>query len=530
MSTVQPYGQLSRRQRALTMGLVMLAMFLATLGQMSLATAMPVIVADLGGFDRYTWAATSYLVAATVAIPIAGRLADIYGRRIFFVLGLSIFIAASVPAGLSATMTQLIAFRALQGIGGGIIMSNSSVAVADLYAPEERGKYVGLLGLVYAVSSVLGPIVAGVITDRVSWSWIFLMNVPLGIPVLLLLVRFFPRVTPAVERRGLDYPGMAALTLAVVPLMVALSLAGERYAWASPQVGGLLAFGLAMAAAFVVIEKRSDFPIMPLEIYGNRMVAASVVVTFLTGFGLYGTLLFMPLFFQGVQGYSATGSGAFLTPVMLGMVVGAVVSGQLLSRAGARYRLQAVLSTGAMTTGMYLLSTMDQETGFLLAVAYIVLMGLGMGGTLSTLGVAVQNSVPFGLVGSATSTLHFYRLISGAAGLAVLGGVLTTRFSARVDEAVPGSVGGVLAAGELDAIKDNPRMLLDPSATDGLRAGFAEAGAEGARLADALLAALNTALGGAMEDVFTFGAAVVSLAVVAAVLMRSSRRQPAQRA
>ena len=286
VSTVQPYGQLSRRQRALTMGLVMLAMFLATLGQMSLATAMPVIVADLGGFDRYTWAATSYLVAATVAIPIAGRLADIYGRRIFFVLGLSIFIAASVPAGLSATMTQLIAFRALQGIGGGIIMSNSSVAVADLYAPEERGKYVGLLGLVYAVSSVLGPIVAGVITDSVSWSWIFLMNVPLGIPVLLLLVRFFPRVTPAVERRGLDYPGMAALTLAVVPLMVALSLAGERYAWASPQVAGLLAFGLVMAAAFVVIEKRSDFPIMPLEIYGNRMVAASVVVTFLTGFAL----------------------------------------------------------------------------------------------------------------------------------------------------------------------------------------------------------------------------------------------------
>ena len=517
----QGYGQLSRRQRALTMSVVMLAMFLATLGQMSLATAMPVIVADLGGFDRYTWASTAYLVAATVAIPIAGRLADIHGRRIFFVLGLSIFIAASVPAGLSGTMTQLIAFRALQGIGGGIIMSNSSVAVADLYAPEERGKYVGLLGLVYAVSAVVGPVLAGVITDSASWSWIFLINVPLGIPVLLLLVRYFPRITPVVESRRLDYPGMVTLTLAVVPVMLALSVAGDRYAWASPQVAGLLAFGLAMAAAFVVIESRSEFPIMPLEIYRNRMVAAAVVVTFLTGFGLYGTILFTPLFFQGVQGASATGSGGLLTPIMLGMVVGAVVSGQLLSRKGARYRLQAIVSTGAMTAGIYLLSTMNQETGFLQAIAYIVIMGLGMGGTLSTLGVAVQNSVPFRLVGIATSTLHFYRLVSGAVGLAVLGGVLTTRFSARVDETMPGSIDGALSSGALDAIKENPRVLLDPSATDALRADFTESGAASVQLADALLAALNAALGGAMEDVFAFSAAVVGLAVVAALFMRA---------
>ena len=524
MSTVQPYDQLSGRQRALTMGVVMLAMFLATLSQMSLATAMPVIVADLGGFDRYTWAATSYLVAATVAIPIAGRLADIHGRRIFFVLGLSIFIAASVPAGLSQTMTQLIWFRALQGIGGGIIMSNSAVAVADLYAPEERGKYVGLLGLVYAVAAVAGPVLAGVITDSVSWSWIFLVNVPLGIPVLLLLVRFFPRVAPAAENRGLDYPGIVTLTLAVVSVMSALSLAGERYAWASPQVAGLLAFGLAMSAAFVAVESRSACPIMPLEIYRIRMVAASVAVTFLTCFGLYGTILFTPLFFQGVQGTSATGSGVFLTPIMLGMVVGAVVSGQLLSRTGARYRLQAVVNTGLMTAGLYLLSTMNQETGYLQAIGYIVIMGLGMGGTLTTLGVAVQNSVPFALVGIATSTLHFFRLVSGAAGLAVLGGVLTTRFSARVDQAVPGSVGDVLSAGELDAIKDNPRVLLDPSATEGLRSAFAEAGADGARLADTFLSALSAALGGAMEDVFTLTAAVVGLAVVAALFMRANSR------
>ena len=496
----------------------MLAMFLAAVSQINIATAMPLIVVDLGGFDRYTWAATAYLVASTIAIPIAGRLADHFGRRIFFVLGLAIFMIGSIPAGLSQSMNQLIAFRAVMGLGGGILMANSFAAAADLFPPAERGRYMGLIGLVYGMASVIGPPLAGFITDAFSWNWVFLLNVPAGIPVLWLLARTFPRIAPKDAKRTLDYPGMAALTLAVASLMIALSEGGLHYRWDSLQVGGLLGFGLAMALIFLVIESKSDFPIMPLEIYRNRAVAVSVTVTVLTGFGLHSTALFTPLFFQGVLGSTATGSGGLLTPMMLGMVIGAIVSGRRLSRTGEGY--QALISSGAMAVGIFLISTMNENTGFARAVAYVSLTGLGLGGAMSTCNLAVQNSVPFRLVGSATSAIQFSRLFSGTLGLAVLGVVLTASFSSRLEATVSESVRAALAQGQFEAIKQNPRMLVDPSAIDALKAGFAERGLDGVQMADAFLGALSSALVGGLGDAFTLSAVVVGLSFLAALFLK----------
>ena len=512
--------QLSGRQLLLTLTGVMLAMFLAAVSQINIATAMPRIVVDLGGFDRYTWAATAYLVASAIAIPIAGRLADIFGRGIFFVLGLAIFMIGSIPAGLSQSMNQLIACRAVMGVGGGILMANSFAAAADLFPPAERGRYIGLIGLVYGMASVIGPPLAGLITDAVSWHWVFLMNVPAGIPVLWLLSRTFPQIAPRVEERKLDYPGMVALALAVASLMIALSRGGLHDPWASLQVGGLLGFGLAMAVIFLVIESKSDSPIMPLEIYGNRAVAVSVTLTVLTGFGLHSTALFTPLFFQGVLGSTATGSGGLLTPMMLGMVFGAIVSGRRLSRTGGGYRRQALISSGAMAAGIYLISTMNRNTGFAPAVAYVSLTGLGLGGAMSACNLAVQNSVPFRLVGSATSAIQFSRLFSGTLGLAVLGVVLTASFSSRLEETVPESVRAALAPGQFEAIKQNPRMLVDPSAIEALRAGFAESGLDGVRMADTFLGALSSALVGGLGDAFTLSAIVVGLSFLAALFLR----------
>ena len=509
---------LPRRQLLLALTGVMLAMLLAALSQTIVATAMPRIITDLGGFDRYTWASTAYLVAAAVAIPIVGRLSDLYGRRIFFLLGITIFMIGSVPTGLSQTMTQLIAFRAIQGIGGGIIMTTSLVAIADLFPSQERGKFQGLLGLVYGIASVVGPTLGGFITDNLSWNWIFLFNVPAGIPVLLLIARIFPQIRPEVRKRSLDYPGMATLILAIVPILLALSWGGVQYEWGSPQTIGFLAFGLAMAAAFVVIESRSDFPIMPLNVYRSRTVIVSVVVMFLSGLALYGSIMFVPLFFQGVLGASATSSGNFLTPMMLAIVFGAVLSGILLRRAG-RYRIQALLSTGLMTMGMFLISTMDERTSFAGAVGSIVVMGLGLGGTLPVFTVAVQNSVPFRFRGFATSLLLFYRLVGGMMGLAVLGVVLTTRFSRRLEGMLSDTVRAALSPDRLDAIKTNPRVLFDPSTTDTLRAEFAEAGADGVRMVDMLLASLNSALAGAIGDTLTVGAVAVALALVAVLFL-----------
>ena len=241
-------------------------MLLAALSQTIVATAMPRIITDLGGFDRYTWTTTSYMVASAVAIPIVGRLSDFYGRRIFFLLGITIFMIGSVPAGLSQTMIQLIGFRAIQGLGGGIIMTTSLVAIADLFPPQERGRFQGLIGLVWGVASVIGPTLGGFITDTLSWTWIFLFNVPAGIPVLLLIARTFPQNTPEVTQRNLDYPGMMTLICAIIPILLALSWGGVQYEWSSPQTIGFLAFGLSMAVAFVFIESRLDSPIMPLDV------------------------------------------------------------------------------------------------------------------------------------------------------------------------------------------------------------------------------------------------------------------------
>ena len=521
-SVARDFIQLPRRQVILTMVGLLMAMFLAALDQTIVSTAMPRIIADLGGFDRYTWVTTAYLVASTVAVPIVGRLTDIYGRKIFFIGGISVFILGSVLAGMSESMTQLIAFRAIQGLGGGVIMANSFVAIADLFPPEERGKFQGFLGVVFGLSSVVGPTLGGFITDNFSWSWIFLINVPVGVPVLLLIAWLFPKITPEVESRKLDYAGMVTMILAVTPILLALSWGGVQYAWVSPQVLGFLAFGLAMGVAFIIIESRTDSPIMPLEIYRNQMVAVSLFATFLTGFGMFGAIIFIPLFFQGVLGASATSSGSFLTPMMLGIVFGATLSGQLLSRTGGHYRIQAIIGTGLMMLGAILISTMNPGTSFLRAVGYIIVLGVGLGTTFPTFTLSVQNSVPFRLMGISTSALQFYRSIGGMLGLAVLGSVMAGRFASKLEGLVPENVSAALPPGQLDAIKDNPQALIDPSAVDRLSAGFAQSGPDGARLVETLLGSLKSALAGAISDVFIVSAVVLALSLVVSLFLHRS--------
>ena len=517
-SVAQDFVQLPRRQIILTMIGVLLAMFLASLDQTVVATAMPRIIADLGGFDRFTWVTTAYLVASTTAVPIVGRLTDIHGRKIFYVAGIIVFLIGSVLAGMSQTMNQLIAFRAIQGLGGGVIMVNSFTAIADLFPPETRGKYQGFIGVVFGLSSVIGPTLGGFITDSISWNWVFFVNIPIGVPVLLLIAFLFPAIKPEVENRKHDYAGMVTLVLAVVPILLALSWGGVQYGWGSPQVIGLLVFGVVMIAAFVTIEYRSDSPIMPLEIYRNRMVAVSLVVTFLTGFGMFGGIIFIPLFFQGVLGASATSSGSFLTPMMLGIVVGATVSGQMLARTGLRYRPFGLGGIAAMALGLFLVSTMDENTSFARAVAYIVIMGMGLGSTFPTFTLAVQNSIPFRLMGTATSALQFYRSIGGMLGLALLGAVMANRFAAKLEESLPDSVSGVLPPERIEAMKENPQALVDPSALADLQSRFAAA--ESPQVAEQFLTALKASLSGAISDVFTVSVVLVAASLVATVFLK----------
>ena len=322
------------RGRPAALVCVGLAMFLAALAQTVVASIVPLIVADLGGFDRYTWPSSSYLVAATVAYPIVGRLSDIYGRRAFLIAGIALFIAGSALVGFSGSMNQVIGFRALQGLGGGAVMTCCYVSIADLFPPEDRGKFHGVLGALYALATVVGPVMGVFVAEWLSWQYSFLFIALAGLPVLLLTARRFPRPRALPRQWDLDYPGMAALALAVTAVVVALSSAEVSHAWYAPQVAGLLAFGLAMAALFVAVESRARSPIMPLGIYRNPAVAVAVVVTLLTSVGLHALVLFLPLYFQLALGVSATQAGTMLMPMLLGIVLGAIVAGQLLSRAG----------------------------------------------------------------------------------------------------------------------------------------------------------------------------------------------------
>ena len=514
------FKPMPRRQVVFTMGGLMLALFLAALDQTVVSTAMPRIIADLGGFDRFTWVTTSYLVASTTAVPIVGRLSDLYGRKSFFLGGIVVFLLGSVLAGASQTMNQLIFFRAIQGIGGGSIMALSFASVGDLFPPAERGKYQGIVAGVFGLSSVIGPTLGGFITDNLSWNWVFYINVPMILVVIALFIRFFPNIRPERLAQRLDYAGMALLVLIIVPLLVGLSLGGVQYDWMSFQVLGILVFAAVMTAIFIAVEQRAAEPIMPLSIYSNRVVSVSLIAVFVTGFGMFGAIIFVPLFFQGVLGASATSSGSFLTPMMLSMVVAATLAGQTLSRFGGHYRIQGLIGIGIMGGGMALMSRMTADTSFAQAVASIVIMGLGLGITFPSFTISVQNAVPHNLLGVVTSATQFYRSVGGALGLAVLGSYMANRFAAKLSTSLSPEIRESLPADRLAEMENNPQALVNPDALASLKAGFADRGGEGAEILSDLLMTLRESLAGAISDVFVLGAVTLAVGFVATIFLK----------
>lgn len=517
---VDDFPRLPQRQVLLTMGGVMLALFLASLDQTIVGTAMPRIIADLGGFDRYTWVTTSYLVASTAIVPISGRLSDIYGRKWFYIGGITIFLIGSVLSGLSATMGQLIGYRAIQGLGAGVMMAIAFVSVGDLFPPAERGKYQGVIAAVFGLSSVIGPTLGGFITDTLSWHWVFFVNVPVGVVVIALFVRFFPAIRPTGVSHSIDYLGVVLLLLSVVPLLMALSWGGVQYQWASPQIIGMLAFAAAMTGLFLLQESRTAEPILPLSIFRNRVVSVSLAVVFLTGFAMFGGIIFIPLFFQGVLGSSATSSGSFLTPMMLGTVFGAAISGQLLSRLGGHYRILGLVGVGLMGVGTFLVSRMDVQTSYVNAVANIVLLGFGLGMTFPVFTIAVQNAVPYKLMGVATSSTQFFRTIGGTLGLAILGSFMVGRFKDDLAAEIPDAARQALPPGTLDQMANNPQALVSLQAMDSLQQAFAQMGPQGAELARQVVLGLREALAFAISNVFVVSLLVLALAFALTLLLK----------
>lgn len=514
---VRPVGlrALPRRQLLITFAGVMLAMFLSSLDQTVVGTALPQIITDLGGFAHYTWVATAYMITSTIAMPITGKLTDMYGRKWFYIAGISIFMLGSLLCGLSQTMTQIIAFRGFQGLGAGIMMANAFIVVGDLFPPSERGKYQGLVAGVFGLSSIIGPTLGGFITDNISWHWVFWVNIPLGILILGLFVFFFPDLRPSKVKHKIDYPGMITLILAVVTTMLALTWGGVEYPWLSPEIIGMFAFSAAMIVLFVTIERRSAEPIIPMWIFKNRIISLSTFIIFITGFGMFGGIVFIPLFFQGVLGQSATASGSFLTPMMLGMVAGSVISGQILSRAGGHYKLLGIVGLAIMAVGMLLLSGMSAETSNARAVANIVVIGFGLGVTMPIYIIAIQNAIPYSVLGIATSSAAFFRSIGGAFGLAIFGSVMNNRFASEFLGGLSSQAKEVIPPQVLDSLTHNPQALLSTGAEGQLRSIFENLGPQGAALFDQVFETLKVALNSAITQVFLIGFIVVVIAWVA---------------
>jgi EmrB/QacA subfamily drug resistance transporter len=462
------FRSLPRRQVIITFAGVLLAIFLSTLDQTIVATAMPNIIADLGGFSHYTLITTAYLVASTVVIPITGRLTDIYGRKWFYTGGIIIFILGSILSGSSQTLTQLVIYRAFQGIGAGVMIANAFAVTGDLFPPAERGKYQGFISGIFGLSSIIGPTLGGYITDTFSWHWIFYINAPVGIGVIFLFIFFFPNLRPRQSKYSIDYAGISLLILAMVPLLLALSWGGSQYPWRSAQIIGMLIFSLAMGAVLLYVEQHLKDPILPLQYFADRTVSISMAVTFLSGFAMFGAIIFVPLYFQAVQGLSATASGSTLTPMMLGVVVGSLGAGQLMSRAGGHYRLEGAIGIAVMAVGLAFLTRLTVDTTHSLAVVYIVLTGIGLGVTFPIYTIAAQNAVPYKVMGAVVSSIPFSRFLGGTVGLAILGSVLTQRFSSQFVTQLPEQVRNAVSPAQLASLTQNPEALITPQAQNQL--------------------------------------------------------------
>ena len=509
------FHNLKGSQVFVTLGGVMLALFLSTLDSTIVSTAMPRIIADLKGFEHYTWVSTAYLLTYTAVMPIVGRLTDMYGRKWFYIIGIVIFLLGSALCGLSHSMTQLIICRGFQGIGAGVMMANAAIVIGDLFPPSERGKYQGLTMAVFGLAAIVGPLLGGFITDRFSWHWIFYINLPLGIPVIVAFIRFFPNIQPVRVKHQLDYLGMAALVLCVAPLILGLSWAGVEYGWASPQVIGMLAMSAVMVVVFIVVESRAAEPIMPLGVFRNRVVSVSVIASFCIGMGLFGTIFLVPLFFQGVLGQSATNSGIILMPMMLGWVVASTISGQALSRLGGHYRVQALVGLAVMAAGMFLLSRMTADSSRGQAVFDIVVMGLGLGIALPLLVIAVQNAVPYRIMGAATASVQFFRSIGQTVGLAIFGSIMVSHYASNVVQMSPNWV----PSDTLSQLAHNPKVLIVRDAAIQLQDVLGPQGVT-ATMVDELFHVLRESLAMSISDVFVIGTAALAVAFAVTLFLK----------
>ena len=505
---------------------VLLGLFLAALDQTVVGTALPRIVTDLHGNDIYTWAFTSYLLTATISGPIYGKLSDLFGRRPILLFAVGVFLLGSLLCGLSQEMWQLVAFRGLQGLGAGALFPVAIAVIGDLYDASERGKYQGLVGAVFGLSSLVGPAIGGVITDTIGWHWVFFVNLPIGFVVFAVIWRTLPRARPAGAAPRIDYVGAAILVAALVPILIGLTNK-QSGNWGDLTVGGLIAIGLVISAIFVWIEMRIADPVVPIRLFANRSFTISVIAMFMASMAFFTPIVFLPRWFQVVGGATATQSGYQILALLGGLIISATASGQIVARTG-RYKLLALASTVVLAIGLWLLSNLRADTPLPLLWVWMFVTGIGVGPVFSVFTLVVQGAVSPRQIGTATSSLTLFQQIGGTVGLAITGTIFGTRLieelpkqlaaSALPPQVVAGfSTGGGGVLQQLSGVGDLGQAILAAAPPD--------ARAQLAPFVPDIVAAIHRAFSLAIASTFVFG---IFAAVVAAAVVLFLREAPAQ--